>query len=176
MKHRVFVVAIPGADTPDAPFPKLCGCLRWQLPVRQRTMLSNAIRGHMAELGIVSAKAVMAPPSCLRFLLMCGTICIPVAARLSPDALARQYANSRQRSESSRSISRTGIDRARKADGSRRCVTKRLQSFRACEPQVRFECSEILERTLERIACRVGAGAGCDRQWLGYLSFCPSEN
>jgi transposase len=27
-----------------------------QLLVRQRTMLSNAIRGHMAELGIISAK------------------------------------------------------------------------------------------------------------------------
>jgi transposase len=27
-----------------------------QLLVRQRTMLSNAIRGHLAELGIISAK------------------------------------------------------------------------------------------------------------------------
>jgi transposase len=27
-----------------------------RLLVRQRTMLSNAIRGHMAELGIISAK------------------------------------------------------------------------------------------------------------------------
>ena len=27
-----------------------------QLLVRQRTMLSNAIRGHLSELGIVSAK------------------------------------------------------------------------------------------------------------------------
>jgi transposase len=27
-----------------------------QLLVRQRTMLSNALRGHLAELGIVSAK------------------------------------------------------------------------------------------------------------------------
>jgi transposase len=26
------------------------------LPVRQRTILSNALRGHLAELGIVSAK------------------------------------------------------------------------------------------------------------------------
>jgi transposase len=31
-----------------------------QLLVRQRTMLSNALRGHLAELGIVSAKAAMA--------------------------------------------------------------------------------------------------------------------
>jgi transposase len=34
-----------------------------QLLVRQRTMLSNALRGHLAELGIVSAKGrhAMAP-------------------------------------------------------------------------------------------------------------------
>lgn len=30
-----------------------------QLLVRQRTMLSNALRGHLAELGIVSAKGRM---------------------------------------------------------------------------------------------------------------------
>src|SRR6266436_6876308 len=30
-----------------------------QLLVRQRTMLSNALRGHLAELGVVSARAVM---------------------------------------------------------------------------------------------------------------------
>jgi transposase len=30
-----------------------------QLLVRQRTMLSNALRGHLAELGIVSAWAIM---------------------------------------------------------------------------------------------------------------------
>jgi transposase len=34
-----------------------------QLLVRQRTMLSNAIRGHMAELGIISAKGRMVQPS-----------------------------------------------------------------------------------------------------------------
>ena len=32
-----------------------------QLLVRQRTMLSNAIRGHLAELGIVSAKGPFLP-------------------------------------------------------------------------------------------------------------------
>jgi transposase len=43
-----------------------------QLLVRQRTMLSNAIGGHMAELGIISAKGrlyvaavVAAPPATL---------------------------------------------------------------------------------------------------------------
>ena len=45
-----------------------------QLLVRQRTMLSNAIRGHMAELGVISAKAETARPSCLRSLRMRMTI------------------------------------------------------------------------------------------------------
>src|SRR6187549_3716547 len=40
-----------------------------QLLVRQRTMLSNAIRGHMAELGIISAKGRNGTrPSCWRLL------------------------------------------------------------------------------------------------------------
>jgi transposase len=45
-----------------------------QLLVRQRTMLSNAIRGRMAELGIVSARAAMARQSCCRLLAMWRTI------------------------------------------------------------------------------------------------------
>ncbi len=39
-----------------------------QLLVRQRTMLSNAIRGHMAKLGIMLARAAMARLSCCRLL------------------------------------------------------------------------------------------------------------
>jgi transposase len=35
-----------------------------QLLVRQRTMLSNALRGHLAELGIVSPRAAMERRSC----------------------------------------------------------------------------------------------------------------
>ena len=35
-----------------------------QLLVRQRTMLSNALRGHLAELGIVSAKGRNGTASC----------------------------------------------------------------------------------------------------------------
>jgi transposase len=42
-----------------------------QLLVRQRTMLSNAIRGHMAELGIISAKG---RNGCCRLLAMSRTI------------------------------------------------------------------------------------------------------
>ena len=41
-----------------------------QLLVRQRTMLSNAIRGHMAELGIISATGRNGMASCCRSLPM----------------------------------------------------------------------------------------------------------
>jgi hypothetical protein len=41
-----------------------------QLLVRQRTMLSNAIRGHMAELGIISAKGRNGMASCCSSLPM----------------------------------------------------------------------------------------------------------
>lgn len=41
-----------------------------QLLVRQRTMLANAIRGHMAELGISRPRGAMARPSCWRSLRM----------------------------------------------------------------------------------------------------------
>jgi transposase len=37
------------------------------LLVRQRTMLSNALRGHLAELGIVSAKGSNGTAELLRF-------------------------------------------------------------------------------------------------------------
>ena len=64
-----------------------------QLLVRQRTMLSNAIRGHMAELGIISAKGRNGTAGLLEALASARDDRIPVAARLSLDALARQYAN-----------------------------------------------------------------------------------
>ena len=54
-----------------------------QLLVCQRTMLSNAIRGHMAELGIISAKGRNGTAELLK---------IMAAARFSLDVLARQYA------------------------------------------------------------------------------------
>src|SRR3974390_880205 len=64
-----------------------------QLLVRQRTMLSNAIRGHLAELGIISAKGRNGTAELLRVIANADDDRIPVAARLSLDALARQYAN-----------------------------------------------------------------------------------
>jgi transposase len=64
-----------------------------QLLVRQRTMLSNAIRGHMAELGIISAKGRNGTAELLEIIANADDDRIPAVARLSLDALARQYDN-----------------------------------------------------------------------------------
>jgi len=63
-----------------------------QLLVRQRTMLSNAIRGHMAELGIVSAKGRNGTAELLKIIANEQDNRILATARFSLDALARQYA------------------------------------------------------------------------------------
>ena len=63
-----------------------------QLLVRQRTMLSNAIRGHMAELGIVSAKGRNGTAELLTIIANTEDDRIPRDARFSLDVLARQYA------------------------------------------------------------------------------------
>jgi transposase len=64
-----------------------------QLLVRQRTMLSNAIRGHLAELGIISAKGRNGTAALLEIIASQEDDRIPVAARFSLEVLARQYAN-----------------------------------------------------------------------------------
>ena len=63
-----------------------------QLLVRQRTMLSNAIRGHLAELGIISAKGRNGTAELFKIIADARDDRIPVAARFSLDVLARQYA------------------------------------------------------------------------------------
>src|ERR1700739_551292 len=63
-----------------------------QLLVCQRTMLSNAIRGHMAELGIISAKGRNGTAELLRIIADEQDDRIPAAARFSLNVLARQYA------------------------------------------------------------------------------------
>jgi transposase len=62
-----------------------------QLLVRQRTMLSNAIRGHMAELGLVSAKGRNGMAELLKIIANAQDDRIPATARFCLDALARQY-------------------------------------------------------------------------------------
>src|SRR5512136_2165834 len=62
-----------------------------QLLVRQRTMLSNAIRGHMAELGIISAKGRNGTAELLQIIANAEDDRIPAAARFSLGVLARQH-------------------------------------------------------------------------------------
>ena len=62
-----------------------------QLLVRQRTMLSNAMRGHLAELGIVSAKGRQGTAELLKIIADAKEARIPPAAHACLDALGRQY-------------------------------------------------------------------------------------
>ena len=62
-----------------------------QLLVCQRPMLSNAIRRHMAELGIICAKGRNGTAELLRIIADEHDDRIPAVARLSLDVLARQY-------------------------------------------------------------------------------------
>ena len=62
-----------------------------QLLVRQRTMLSNALRGHLAELGIVSAKGRNGTGELLRIIADGADTRVPPAVRGTLDVLARQY-------------------------------------------------------------------------------------
>ncbi len=62
-----------------------------QLLVRQRTMLSNALRGHLAELGIVSAKGRNGTGELLRIIADGADSRVPPAVRGILDVLARQY-------------------------------------------------------------------------------------
>jgi len=62
-----------------------------QLLVRQRTMLSNAIRGHMAELGLIAAKGRNGTAELLKIIASTEDDRVPEAARFSLYVLARQY-------------------------------------------------------------------------------------
>jgi transposase len=62
-----------------------------QLLVRQRTMLSNAIRGHMAELGIISAKGRNGTAELLQIIGDVADDRIPPVARFCLELLGRQY-------------------------------------------------------------------------------------
>ncbi len=62
-----------------------------QLLVRQRTMLSNAFRGHMAELGIIAAKGRRGTAELIKIIGNADDDRVPAAARFSLSVLARQY-------------------------------------------------------------------------------------
>jgi transposase len=62
-----------------------------ELPVRQRTMLSNALRGHLAELGIVSAKGRNGTAELLEIIADNADRRVSPAVRGILEVLARQY-------------------------------------------------------------------------------------
>src|SRR3974390_1575447 len=62
-----------------------------QLLVRQRTMLSNAIRGHMGELGLISAKGRNGTAELLMIITNTEDHRISETARFGLTILARQY-------------------------------------------------------------------------------------
>ena len=62
-----------------------------QLLVRQRTMLSNALRGHLSELGVVSAKGRNGTGELLKVIADTADNRVPAAVRGILDVLARQY-------------------------------------------------------------------------------------
>ena len=62
-----------------------------QLLVRKRTMLSNALRGHLAELGIVSAKGRNGTAELLRMIADGADSRVSPAVRGILEVLARQY-------------------------------------------------------------------------------------
>src|SRR4030095_1766584 len=86
-----------------------------QLLVRQRTMLSNAIRGHMAERGIISAKGRNGTAELLKVIANAADDRIPPIARFCLEVLARQYV-----AAPSTSASTPGTAHAKTAGGSRK--------------------------------------------------------
>ena len=62
-----------------------------QLLVRQRTMLSNALRGHLAELGIVSAKGRNGTAELFRIIADSADSRVSPAVRGILEVLARQH-------------------------------------------------------------------------------------
>jgi transposase len=62
-----------------------------QLLARQRTMLSNAIRGQLAEHELATAKGRKGIGELLAIIANTAVDCVPLIARASLDALARQH-------------------------------------------------------------------------------------
>src|SRR5262245_40571715 len=93
-----------------------------QLLVCQRTMLSNAIRGHLAELGIISAKGRNGTAKLLEIIADEQDDRIPAAARLASPSLLANMRLPGQRSWPSRSVSTLGTARVKKADGWRKSL------------------------------------------------------
>ena len=72
-----------------------------QLLVRQRTMLSNALRGHLAELGIVSAKGRNGTAELLEFIADGADSRVSPAVRRILEVLAGEGAREQPKAISS---------------------------------------------------------------------------
>jgi transposase len=125
-----------------------------QLLVCQRTMLSNAIRGHMAELGIISAKGRNGTAELIEIIADEQDDRIPVAARFSLGLLANTRLSG-QRSWPSRSVSMPGIARVKKAGGWRKSPVLARSSLPRWWPR-----SEIGRRS-RRAAALLHGSAWC---------------
>src|SRR5262245_21119844 len=91
-----------------------------QLLVRQRTMLSNAIRGHLSELASCQLRAAMGPTSCLRSLARMQTAGSPWQPAAFSRFRQRNTAPSVPRSPRSARASWSGIAPVSRAGGWRR--------------------------------------------------------
>ncbi|MEA2804441.1 MAG: transposase [Rhodospirillaceae bacterium] len=130
-----------------------------QLLVRQRTMLSNAIRGHLAELGIVSAKGRNGTGVLLEIIADVEDSRVPPVARGILDVLARSStAPWEPRSDRSTGVSWLGTVRARRAGG-----WKRFQVSGRSSPLP----------SLPRSA--TGRRSDRDAAWLPGLGWCRSS-
>jgi transposase len=99
-----------------------------QLLVCQRTMLSNAIRAHMAELGVIAAKGRNGTAELLKIVADEQDDRIPAAARFSLDILRANMRLSEQRSWSSRNVSMLDTARVKKAGGWRKLLVSARSS------------------------------------------------
>ncbi len=88
----------------------------WDLLVRQRTMLINALRGHLGEFGIVAPQGPAGLQTALRALREEGQD-LPDLARAALEGLQNSLNTSAQRSVDWNAGFSTGIDRMRRAGG-----------------------------------------------------------
>jgi hypothetical protein len=83
-------------------------------------MLSNAIRGHMAEFGLISAKGRNGTAELLKIIANARRTIGFQKLRRSVSMFSLVTSHRRQRSQPSRSASMLGIARVKRAGGSRR--------------------------------------------------------
>src|SRR5262245_54791950 len=141
-----------------------------QLLVCQRTMLSNAIRGHMAELGIISAKGRNGTAKLLEMIADEQGFQRPRGSA-SPSLLANMRLSG-QRSWPSRSVSTFGTARVKKADGWRKSLALVRSSLPRWWPRSEIgRCSRPAAVLLHGSAwCRDSTQPAAKRDWAASRS------